>query len=55
MVSIHPKFTIKDGKMDKCIVLLAEILVMTKANVPETAFFLIHYVRVRQGIRKRGL
>jgi len=28
MVSIHPHFTIKDGKMDQCIALLEEILVM---------------------------
>ena len=32
MVSIHPHFTIKDGKMDQCIALLEEILVLTKAN-----------------------
>ena len=32
MVSIHPHFTIKDGKMDQCIALLEEILVLTMAN-----------------------
>ena len=26
MVSIHPHFTVKDGKMDQCIALLEEIL-----------------------------
>jgi len=30
MVSIHPHFTIKDGKMDQCIALLEEILVLKK-------------------------
>ena len=35
VVSIHPQFIIKDGKMDQCIVLLEEILVLTKANVPD--------------------
>ena len=39
MVSIHPHFLIKDGKMDKCIALLEEILVLTKANEPECLFF----------------
>ena len=41
MVSIHPHFTIKDGKKDQCIALLEEILVMTKANEPDCFFFLI--------------
>ena len=39
MVSIHPHFTIKDGKMDQCIALLEEILVLTKANEPDCLFF----------------
>ena len=39
MVSIHPHFTIKNGKMDKCIALLEEILVLTKANEPDCLFF----------------
>ncbi len=39
MVSIHPHFTIKDGKKDQCIALLEEILVMTKANEPDCFFF----------------
>ena len=39
MVSIHPHFTIKDGKMDQCIALLEEILVVTKANEPDCLFF----------------
>ena len=39
MVSIHPQFTIKDGKMDQCIALLEEILVLTKANEPDCLFF----------------
>ena len=39
MVSIHPHFTVKDGKMDQCIALLEEILVLTKSNVPHCLFF----------------
>ena len=39
MVSIHPHFIIKDGKMDQCIALLEEILVLTKANEPDCLFF----------------
>ena len=39
MVSIHPHFRIKDGKMDQCIALLEEILVLTKANEPGCLFF----------------
>ena len=39
MVSIHPHFKIKDGKMDQCITLLEKILVMTKANEPNYLFF----------------
>ena len=39
MVSIHPHFTIKDGKMDQCIALLEEILEITKANEPDCLFF----------------
>ena len=39
MVSIHPHFTIKDGKMDQCIALLEEILVLTKADEPDCLFF----------------
>ena len=34
MVSIHPHFTIKYKKMDQCIALLEEFLVITKANEP---------------------
>ena len=40
MVSIHPHFTIKDGKMDQCIALLEEILVLTKANKPDCLFLI---------------
>ncbi|KGF96326.1 hypothetical protein EU95_0706 [Prochlorococcus marinus str. MIT 9201] len=32
MVSIHPYFTIKDGKMYQYIALLEEILVLKEAN-----------------------
>ena len=39
MVSIHPHFTIKNGKMDQCIALLEEILVLTKAKEPDCLFF----------------
>ena len=39
MVSIHPHFTIKDGKMDQCLALLEEILALTKANEPDCLFF----------------
>ena len=39
MVSIHPHFTVKDGKMDQCIALLEEILVMTKSKEPDCLFF----------------
>ena len=39
MVSIHPHFTIKEGKMDQCIALLEEILVMTRAKEPDCLFF----------------
>ena len=39
MVSIHPHFTIKDGKMDQCIDLLEEILVQKKAKEPDCLFF----------------
>tara|TARA_B100000886_G_C20212578_1_gene403039 strand:+ start:170 stop:343 length:174 start_codon:yes stop_codon:yes gene_type:complete len=41
MVSIHPHFTIKDGKMDQFIALLEEIMVLTEANEPYCLFFLI--------------
>ena len=43
MVSIHPHFTIKDGKMDQCIALLEEILVLTKANEPDCLFLISLY------------
>ena len=33
MVSIHPHFTIKDGKMDQCIALLEEIKKSVR-NIP---------------------
>ena len=39
LVSIHPHFTIKDGKMDQCIALLEEILALTKAKEPDCLFF----------------
>ena len=39
MVSIHPHFTIKDGKMAQCIALLEEILVLTKSNETDCLFF----------------
>ena len=39
MVSIHPHFNIRDGKMDQCIALLEEILVLTKSNESECLFF----------------
>ena len=39
MVSIHPHFTIKNGKMDQCIALLEEILVITKSKEPDCLFF----------------
>ena len=39
MVSIHPHFTIKNGKMDQCIALLEEILIMTRSNEPDCLFF----------------
>ena len=39
MVSIHPHFTIKDGKMDQCIALLEEILAITKSKEPDCLFF----------------
>ena len=39
MVTIHPHFAIKDGKMDQCLALLEEILVLTKANEPDCLFF----------------
>ena len=39
MVSIHPHFNIKDGKMDQCIALLEEILVLTKSNESDCLFF----------------
>ena len=39
MVSIHPHFTIKAGKMDQCIALLEEILLMTKSKEPDCLFF----------------
>ena len=39
MVSIHPHFTIKDGKMDQCIALLEEILALTKDKEPDCLFF----------------
>ena len=45
MVSIHPHFTIKDGKMDQCVALLAEILVLTKSNEPDCLFFNITICR----------
>ena len=41
MVSIHPHFAIKDGKMDQCIALLEEIFLLTKANEPDCLFFKI--------------
>ncbi|MDC3040821.1 hypothetical protein OA105_00330 [Prochlorococcus sp. AH-736-B08] len=34
MVSIHLHVIIKDGKIDQCIALLEEILVITKDNEP---------------------
>ena len=39
MVSIHPHFAVKDGKMDQCVALLEEILVMTKSKEPDCLFF----------------
>ena len=45
MVSIHPHFIIKDGKMDQCIALLEEILVLTKSNEPDCLFFNITICR----------
>ena len=39
MVSIHPNFTIKDGKTDQCIALLEEILALTKAKESDCLFF----------------
>ena len=39
MVSIHPHFIIKDGKRDKCITLLEEILLLIKSNEPKCLFF----------------
>ena len=39
MVSIHPHFIIKDGKMGQCIALLQEILELTKSNEPDCLFF----------------
>ena len=39
MVSIHPHFAIKDGKMDQCIAILEEILALTKAKEPDCLFF----------------
>ena len=39
MVSIHPHVIIKDGKMDQCIALLEEILVITKAMNLVVFFF----------------
>lgn len=39
MVSIHPYFSIKDGKMDQCIALLEEILEITKSKEPDCLFF----------------
>ena len=39
MVSIHPHFNIRDGKMDQCIALLEEILVLTKSNESDCLFF----------------
>ena len=39
MVSIHPYFTIKAGKMDQCIALLEEILEITKSKEPDCLFF----------------
>ena len=41
MVSIHPHFTIKDGKMDQCIAPLEEIMVLTKAKESDCLFFYI--------------
>ena len=40
MVSIHPHFPIKYGKVDQCIALLEEILVLTKAKEPNFLFFI---------------
>ena len=39
MVSIHPHFRIKVGRMKQCIALLEEILALTKANAPDCLFF----------------
>ena len=39
MISIHPHFSIKDRKMDECIALLEEILVVKKDNEPNWLFF----------------
>ena len=55
MVSIDPHFTIKDGKMDLCIALLEEILVMKKKLICLTTFFQYNYLRIRQGICERGI
>tara|TARA_B100000941_G_scaffold241916_1_gene185636 strand:- start:91 stop:444 length:354 start_codon:yes stop_codon:yes gene_type:complete len=39
MVSIHPYFEVKDGKMDQCIAILEEILQLTKSKEPDCLFF----------------
>jgi len=36
--SINPHFTIKVGKMDQCIALLEEILLLTKSKEPDCLF-----------------
>ena len=40
MVSIHSHFTIKDGKMDQCLALLEEILLLIKANELDCLFLI---------------
>ena len=48
MVSIHPHFTIREGKLDDCIALLEEILGLTKANQPDSLFFIsLHAAQIR--------
>ena len=41
MVFIHPHFFIKEGKINQCIPLLEEILLLTKTKYPNCLFFSI--------------
>lgn len=45
VVSIHPHFTIRDGKTQKCIEILEEILEITKTKEPDCLFFNITICR----------